>query len=227
MSARARVLVILFVPFVVNMIALIITCIIAYLLVPGYPWIKSVETLKILSVIFSYEEALMILFLVSLGLFLLRHTRGMYNIGWIDLPLALGLIAFAFIISPLREIAYTLIYGESFSEYVEWYENLIRVSPMWARYMNALIAPFSTGIFEEVIWRGYGITKLEEFMSSWKAVVVQAIAFSLWHISPEYMISVLPFGLVCGFIFVRRRSLVPLISAHAAIDLIALSSWLP
>jgi len=98
---------------------------------------------------------------------------------------------------------------------------------MWAKYMNALIAPFSAGIFEEVIWRGYGITKLEEFMSSWKAVVVRAIAFSLSHIYPDRVISVLPFGLICGFIFVRRRGLVPLISAHVAIDLIASSSWLP
>jgi len=100
MSVRVRVLVILFVPFAAGIIALIVD-IIAYLLFPGYLRIKSMETLKPQSAISSYEEVLAILFLVSFGLFLLRHTRGMYNTRWIDLPLALELITSDFIVVPL------------------------------------------------------------------------------------------------------------------------------
>ena len=223
MSAKAKTLAVLFTPFLLNLIASMF----AYSLVPRELWAEPMEAMKVLySLIFSYQSAFMILIQVSFGLYLFKHTRGMYDFRWRDLLLALGLVIFAFIVFFLEGTVSTLIYGMNSSEYREWYGEVVRMTPVWAKYMNALVAPFTAGVFEEVMWRGYGITKLEDFTSTWKAVVVQAVAFSIWHVSPIHVIFVLPIGLIYGYAFVKRRSLIPLMLAHVITDLIGFSSWL-
>ena len=82
------------------------------------------------------------------------------------------------------------------------------------------IAPFTAGIFEEIIWRGYGINKLEQYVNTRKAVLVQAVAFGFWHgISFHTLITFL-IGLVYGFVYARRRKLLNISIAHIVTDII-------
>ncbi len=218
---KGKELVVLFAPFLINLIASLAI----YLTVPPQPDIS--QEIKILySRIFSYQSALMVLIQVGFGLYLLRYYRGLYDFNLKDLLLAAGLVIFSLMIFTVEHVTSSLIYGMSYEEYSKWFRDVVSMTPAWARYMNALIVPFTAGIFEEAIWRGYGITKLEEFTSTRVAVFVQALAFALWHISPIHVLFVFPVGLAYGYAFVKRRSLTPLTLAHVVTDLLGMSVWL-
>jgi len=126
-------------------------------------------------------------------------------------------------------IAYVLIFCESivsanlyggWERYMEYWRRITHTLPLWSKAYMVLIAPFTAGIFEEIIWRGYGINKLEQHVSTRKAVVVQAIAFGFWHgISIHTLITFL-IGLVYGFIYAKRRKLLNISIAHIVTDII-------
>lgn len=82
------------------------------------------------------------------------------------------------------------------------------------------IAPSPPGIFEEIIWRGYGIDTLEKRIGSNKALLVQAIVLSFWHGISLYTIITFIVGLVYGLVYLRKRKLLQLTLAHIAIDMV-------
>ncbi len=219
--SKREALTILFAPFLINLVASMAV----YFTTPHQ--LDPSQMVKILySKIFSYQSALMVIIQLGFGIYLLRYCKGLYDFRLKDLLLSAGLVAFSLVTFTVEHVTSSLIYGMSYEEYSKWFRDVVSMTPAWARYMNALIVPFTAGIFEEVIWRGYGITKLEEFASTRVAVLVQALAFALWHISPIHVLFVFPIGLAYGYAFVKRRSLAPLTLAHVVTDLLGMSVWL-
>ncbi len=155
---------------------------------------------------------------ISFGLALLRRAELSYDLRKSDVPLIVALVLLS---EALFFVEYPLLPAGA-----SWFSDLMRRVPIWARYMNALLAPFTAGVFEEIIWRGFGIENLRRFMGDGRAVVVQAIAFALWHVSPLHIPFVFIIGLAYGLAYVRRGSLAPLIVAHVVTDLVGFSFFL-
>jgi membrane protease YdiL (CAAX protease family) len=138
------------------------------------------------------------------------------------------LIALSFILFTIEGVfTVTLFYRGNWQYYGELWRKTILNTPLWARYMNALVVPFSAGIFEEIIWRAYGITALELITTTKKAVLIQAVAFGLWHIiNPIHIIPAFIIGTIYGIIYVKRRKILTLSIAHIVTNLVGFSIWI-
>jgi uncharacterized protein len=80
------------------------------------------------------------------------------------------------------------------------------------------------GIFEEVFVAGYVITALTPVRGMWAAINVSTGIRLLYHLyqGPIGILSIVPLGLVFGYVYSRTRMLWPLIFAHILIDIIGL-----
>jgi membrane protease YdiL (CAAX protease family) len=91
-------------------------------------------------------------------------------------------------------------------------------SPVWLR----VFAVFTAGIVEEVLFRGYTVTRLVQLSGSlWLAVGLSSVVFAALHIPVWGTGPSLAFftgGLVTTTFFVWRRDLVAMIIAHIVID---------
>lgn len=97
-----------------------------------------------------------------------------------------------------------------------YYEGL----HLWQRLLFVIIIPLTAGFCEELIWRGYIITRLEaRGRGRWAAILLSAVAFALIHGTPIHWVFTLMMGIVAGYYYTRERNLVPLMITHAVIDL--------
>lgn len=80
------------------------------------------------------------------------------------------------------------------------------------------------GIFEEVFVAGYVITALAPVRGLWAAINVSTGLRLLYHLyqGPIGILSIVPLGLLFGYVYSRTRMLWPLIFAHILIDIIGL-----
>ena len=93
------------------------------------------------------------------------------------------------------------------------------------------IASTVNGMFEEMFVAGYIITALREARGVWPAINVSTVVRLLYHLyqGPVGVVTIVPMGLLYGFVYARTRQLWPLIFAHVLIDIIGLSQlgrWL-
>lgn len=82
------------------------------------------------------------------------------------------------------------------------------------------------GIFEELFVAGYIITALRDTRGLWTAINVSTVVRLLYHLyqGPLGVITIIPMGLLYGYVYARTRQLWPLILAHIVIDIIGLSA---
>jgi membrane protease YdiL (CAAX protease family) len=87
------------------------------------------------------------------------------------------------------------------------------------------IASTVNGMFEEVFVAGYIITALREARGVWMAINVSTVVRLLYHLyqGPIGVVTIVPMGLLYGFVYARTRQLWPLMFAHVLIDIIGLS----
>jgi len=98
--------------------------------------------------------------------------------------------------------------GPSYYEGLRWWQLLLFVAGI----------PVSAGFCEELIWRGYVITRLEaRGRGRWMVILLSAVFFALIH-SPLHWPFTFLFGIVTGYYYVRERNLIPLMIAHAIVD---------
>ena len=122
----------------------------------------------------------------------------------------------------MEQLINSLFVG-GWEKYMETWNYVVTRIPLWSKMYLVLIAPFTAGIFEEIIWRGFGINTLEEHMSTKKAVIIQGIAFGLWHgISLHTLITFL-IGVIYGYVYAKRRKLLNISTAHILVDIIGFS----
>lgn len=97
-------------------------------------------------------------------------------------------------------------------------------------YLFALVIGSTVAGFGiEIIWRGYGLTRLEALTKStlW-AVIISSVGSALWRIDPAVIVANTLGGLLFGLIYVKMRSLVPVIIGHWSRDIIGyLFQYLP
>jgi membrane protease YdiL (CAAX protease family) len=81
------------------------------------------------------------------------------------------------------------------------------------------------GIFEEMFVAGYIITALRETRGVWIAINVSTVVRLLYHLyqGPVGIVTIVPMGLLYGYVYARTRLLWPLIFAHVLIDIVGLS----
>jgi membrane protease YdiL (CAAX protease family) len=87
------------------------------------------------------------------------------------------------------------------------------------------IASTVNGMFEEMFVAGYIITALREARGVWMAINVSTVVRLLYHLyqGPIGVVTIVPMGLLYGFVYARTRQLWPLMFAHVLIDIIGLS----
>ena len=70
-------------------------------------------------------------------------------------------------------------------------------------------------IFEEVLFRGYGLARITQVGGSQRrAVILTALAFAAAHVHPARLPGTFLVGLICAWLVLRSRSLVPAILVH-------------
>jgi uncharacterized protein len=81
------------------------------------------------------------------------------------------------------------------------------------------------GIFEELFVAGYIITTLTARRGMWVAINVSVVVRLLYHLyqGPIGVMTIVPMGLLYGYVYSRTRQLWPLIVAHVLVDIIGLS----
>jgi len=109
--------------------------------------------------------------------------------------------------------------------FVSWvYGSWHRIEGLAIWQMIVMLAgvPITAGFCEELVWRGYIITRLQaQGAGSWKAILLSAVSFALIHglVLPDRLLVTFLFGVVAGFYFVKERNLVPLIMTHIVVDM--------
>ena len=93
---------------------------------------------------------------------------------------------------------------------------------IWQRIFLIGLIPISAGFCEELIWRGYIITRLEaRGRKRWPAILLSAASFALIHgiFLPDKLLVTFLIGIVTGLYFTQVRNLIPLMITHAIVDL--------
>lgn len=93
---------------------------------------------------------------------------------------------------------------------------------LWQRLFMIALLPIGAAFCEELIWRGYIITRLEaRGKGRWSAILLAALSFALIHgifLLDKLLVTFL-IGVACGYYYVRERTLVPLMFSHWFVDL--------
>ena len=86
------------------------------------------------------------------------------------------------------------------------------------------IASVVNGVFEELFVAGYAITALQQARSMWIAINVSTAIRVLYHLyqGPIAFLTIVPMGLLFGYVYARTRRLWPLIVAHVLLDIVGL-----
>jgi membrane protease YdiL (CAAX protease family) len=80
--------------------------------------------------------------------------------------------------------------------------------------------PVTAGFCEELIWRGYIITRMEERgRGRWAAILLSAASFAVIHgVLPDRLLVTFLLGVVGGIYYTRERNLIPLMVTHVILD---------
>lgn len=81
------------------------------------------------------------------------------------------------------------------------------------------------GIFEELFVAGYIITAITPRRGMWTAINASVVVRLLYHLyqGPIGVLTIVPMGLLYGYLYSRTRQLWPLVVAHVLLDIVALS----
>ena len=107
-------------------------------------------------------------------------------------------------------------------------EGQIEPGLIWAtrplHFPVVLLVAFGAGFIEELVFRGYLLSRLHAWTGSrMQAVLVSSVLFGAIHVwsGPVHMLYAGLFGFVLGLVVVWRRSLFAAIVAHTWVDIIA------
>jgi sodium transport system permease protein len=103
------------------------------------------------------------------------------------------------------------------------------VSPIWILFSLAVVP----GVFEELFFRGFFFTSLRTLFSPWKAILLSAVLFGLFHVvaanvlAPERFLPSTLLGLVLGWVRYRSDSVLPCMLLHVVHNglLLSLAYW--
>jgi uncharacterized protein len=98
-----------------------------------------------------------------------------------------------------------------------------KVDPALSMQLVFLVSVVN-GIFEELFVAGYIITALVARRGMWMAINVSVVVRLLYHLyqGPVGIMTVVPMGLLYGYVYSRTRQLWPLMVAHVILDVVGL-----
>ena len=137
-----------------------------------------------------------------------------------SIDLIVGLVVLTLAIIWGMQFISAMLFCGSWEVYMQRWQEIVAGIPWIAKLYYVAIAPFTAGIFEEIIWRHFGISQLEKFYSLNKAIIIQAVAFGFWHGISLHTIATMLIGLVYGYVYAKRRRLLLLSTAHVLVDII-------
>lgn len=226
-----KIILILILPFIINFTISSIIGFTVYniIIAEGKP--REIIGIEITRTIFTYNFYWSII-QVCFGMYLIKIMGG---IKWFknqfnfedfrrNIGRSLLLIFGLFIISSgliwLEQFIMANITAGGWESYMAYWSEIKMGIPLWSKLYLVLIAPFTAGIFEEIIWRGYGVSMLERHMSSFKALLIQAIAFGFWHGISLHTVITAIIGFIYGYVYIKRRRLLNISIAHIITDII-------
>jgi membrane protease YdiL (CAAX protease family) len=84
----------------------------------------------------------------------------------------------------------------------------------------AFVAVVMAPLGEETLFRGFILQGLEQGLSRWRAILISAAFFAFVHVYPLAMPSVFVIGILFALLYLRRRSLLATMTAHATVNLV-------
>jgi membrane protease YdiL (CAAX protease family) len=79
-----------------------------------------------------------------------------------------------------QPLAAELVYGlGAWAEAAAFFRRIPRPLALY----SVVVPPLTAGVCEELVWRGYLLTRFERLLRGrvWVAVLLQALLFGLWH----------------------------------------------
>jgi len=155
----------------------------------------------------------------------LRLPKGLKGWGWLPLQVILALGAFVFASLVISQIVEP--YWPRLASNEDRFEGIYQNLPYFLLWLA--IAIVHGGVFEELIYRGFFISRLEAVFDSVVgrtviAIVMAGAIFGLRHMDNQGLHGVMVTGggaIVLGVLYVMfRRNLLPLIIAHALIGIL-------
>lgn len=133
-----------------------------------------------------------------------------------------GLMLFVVCLALLFAIRFVarFSFGLNFDELVERFPAAIDLD-MQVAFLSSVVS----ATFEELFVAGYVITALSATRGPWMAVNVSTGLRVLYHLyqGPLGIVTIVPMGLLFGWLYVRTRQLWPLIVAHVLLEVVGLA----
>lgn len=121
-----------------------------------------------------------------------------------------ALVLWGLILTIVTSVAIEPILNIFPSEYLDKLQDSIGTGG-WAIVTSVVAAP----ILEEVLFRGILQESLTEKLGGWRGVLAASAVFGIVHIIPQQMINAFFIGIILGYIYIKTRSLLPVILIHA------------
>lgn len=108
-------------------------------------------------------------------------------------------------------------------------DNDLLQMPLSVQLAVLALAGLLPALIEELMFRGLILADLTSPQAGWSAIIWQAIAFSLFHNNPLFIVPPFLAGLLLGFLRLKSGSLLPSVLAHLTLNvsLLALNPLLP
>jgi membrane protease YdiL (CAAX protease family) len=103
-----------------------------------------------------------------------------------------------------------------FPSYNETSKSLSMGMTSWIGIIAVVI---SAPIFEEILFRGIILTEIRENLKVVPAVIIQAIAFGIYHLNPFQGIYASILALVLGYVCVKTKTIVGSITGHMTFNI--------
>jgi uncharacterized protein len=78
----------------------------------------------------------------------------------------------------------------------------------------SLTAAVAAPLFEEYLFRGFLLTSLTRYFSSWQAIALSAVIFAAAHLSVSEILPLATLGMVLGYVYQRTGSLLAAMLLH-------------
>ncbi|HDI01518.1 MAG TPA: CPBP family intramembrane metalloprotease [Candidatus Bathyarchaeota archaeon] len=139
-----------------------------------------------------------------------------------DALLALALAGLSFLLLSILSPYLTSMLTAPSPEAAEAFYKAVEAMPTWSKLFMLIASPILAGVCEEIIWRLYAITRMEELRQGRPGLplVLSALLFGLWHGLSIHAVFCFIYGLIMGFTFIKLRRLTPLVIGHWLADVL-------
>lgn len=157
------------------------------------------------------------------------------GMGWGELPydLTAVLVLAGFVLLYLFDVFREAGNEESREETRKEFQKMGFMPATATQFLNFIFLAVAAGFSEEVVYRGFMVTYLSEWLGAgpWSTVgvlVIPALAFGLGHFyqGGKAVVKIVAMAILFGFFYLRTGTLWPLMLLHTAIDVFGgLMSW--